>query len=684
MTRATLSVVVVGALFPLACGDPSSSGPRDSSGGDDGRASETDVLCIPGTSIACTGKSACAGNQICRDDGGGYDRCECSAAGGTTGSTGGASANTEPSGGHSVGGTDAAVGGALGTAGKVGSLGGAGMASSEGGLGGAGPDSGGARSDGGSTGVGEGGTAGSVPECLTDAQCPADTACREYACKDHHCVATEQPSGADLPLAAQVDGDCKVKECNGVGGIRTAADDSDSPDPDANTCTLETCNGGKIVSVPLLNDPCGASGEKFCGADGACVTCVTDVQCPVGNACQARICSGGECSFNPSWLPDWNKCTTESCDPVTGKISHAPLHDCWQPIGTQGAPIARSQHVAVWTGSTMIVMRGSVAPGDPTKTGGVYDPVTNTWEATWTLDAPPAGWGGNATWYGGKMVLTGGYYFASGANLLRGARIYDHASLSWSEMSGVGSTGAVPLGVNGTVAVVNGWLVQWGGWPTEAWRFPTLTTGNSGSAVAAAPFVRARHSAVAIGKEMFVYGGVVSNVAQYAEGGHKYDIIKDTWAPIASEKPPLYPWRADHVAVAIGNKMLIWGGVTSTTSAFANETLTSTGDIYDPSLDSWTRMTMINAPVARNLAPFVWTGTHLIVWGGAVVSPDGQTTGTGGIYNPATDTWAATTSVNAPLGRKYHTAVWTGEAMLVWGGAGQNVGWLGDGALYYP
>jgi hypothetical protein len=647
------------------------------------------VLCIPGASVSCTGADACVGHQICRDDGRAFERCECAAAGGLTGGSGGTTGSVDGGGNSPVGDAGAAgdpgLGGHSGSGGTPGGTPGgtSGSAGMEGGVGGhtqTTPGGAGGDSDG-SAGNDQGGAGGLEPECTEASHCPASTACRAYACIQQRCVAMEQAVGTELPPAEQIDGDCKVKECTGVGGIRTVADDSDSPDPDDNGCTLEACDAGQIVSIPLPGDPCGSNGEKYCDGAGACVTCNADAQCPVGDACQARVCSGGECGFNPNWTPDWNKCTTESCNPLTGQISHTALHDCWQAIGTEDAPTARYDHVAVWTGTKMIVMRGNVSPGDGTNTGGVYDPVTNTWEATWTLDAPTRGWGGDATWYGGKMVITGGWAFGPGANLLSGAWAYDHPSLSWSKMSGPAGE---PMGVEGTATIVDGWLVQWGGWPTAARRFSTLATGITGSDMAAAPFVRARHSAVAIGNEMFVYGGAVSNVAMYAEGGHKYNVATDSWTLIASEKPPLYPWRADHVAVAFDKKMLVWGGVMATASAFGNEALTNTGSIYDSELNTWSRMTMTNAPQARNRAPFVWTGTRVIVWGGAIVSMDGQPSGTGGVYEPGTDTWVTITSANAPLARKSHTAVWTGEAMLIWGGDGKNTGWLRDGALYYP
>jgi len=54
----------------------------------------------------------------------------------------------------------------------------------------------------------------------------------------------------------------------------------------------------------------------------------------------------------------------------------------------------------------------------------------------------------------------------------------------------------------------------------------------------------------------------------------------------------------------------------------------------------------------------------MVVWGGS----DGPFVETGGVYDPATDTWMPTTTTNAPSSRYLHTAVWTGTQMIVWGG----------------
>src|SRR5947208_15433879 len=83
---------------------------------------------------------------------------------------------------------------------------------------------------------------------------------------------------------------------------------------------------------------------------------------------------------------------------------------------------------------------------------------------------------------------------------------------------------------------------------------------------------------------------------------------------------------------------------------------------------------------AEHITPAVWTGTEMIVWGG---SDDANHLNTGGRYNPANDSWMATSTTNAPDARRFHTAVWTGSEMIVWGGWGWN-GLFNTGGNYNP
>src|SRR5437660_12331793 len=96
----------------------------------------------------------------------------------------------------------------------------------------------------------------------------------------------------------------------------------------------------------------------------------------------------------------------------------------------------------------------------------------------------------------------------------------------------------------------------------------------------------------------------------------------------------------------------------------------SGGCYYAEPLSSPTRgssdlTSLINAPAGRTYHSAVWTGSEMIVWGGVDVSGYFNT---GGRYHPTTDSWTATSLTNAPAARQYHTAVWTGSEMIVWGG----------------
>jgi len=58
----------------------------------------------------------------------------------------------------------------------------------------------------------------------------------------------------------------------------------------------------------------------------------------------------------------------------------------------------------------------------------------------------------------------------------------------------------------------------------------------------------------------------------------------------------------------------------------------------------------------------------MIIWGGQDSS---NFFNTGGRYNPSTDSWRSTSTINVPEGRTFHIAVWSDSEMLIWGGIGE-------------
>jgi N-acetylneuraminic acid mutarotase len=100
--------------------------------------------------------------------------------------------------------------------------------------------------------------------------------------------------------------------------------------------------------------------------------------------------------------------------------------------------------------------------------------------------------------------------------------------------------------------------------------------------------------------------------------------------------------------------------------------------------DTWDAGLVDGAPSPRSGHTAVWTGNVMIVWGGYVSDGvDGYFLNTGARYDPVTDSWAPTSTTGAPSGRTGHAAVWTGSVVVIWGGENKTA-YPNHGARYDP
>lgn len=347
-----------------------------------------------------------------------------------------------------------------------------------------------------------------------------------------------------------------------------------------------------------------------------------------------------------------------------------PTTDSWAATSTVDAPVGRYDHAAVWTGSRMLIWGGDSSPAF-LNSGGLYDPATNSWTATTIAGAPTPRFVHTAVWTGDRMLVWGGQ--VTDQNVTNTGGRYDPAADSWTATST--STAGEPSPRSSHTAVWTGsWMLVWGGHGggssvvDTGGRYDPATDSWGAISTVDAPPPRFYHSAIWTGSQMLIWGGVG---ADYFDSGGRYDPVSDMWEATSTQGAPSP--RQWHSAVWTGDRMLIWGGTDDPFFDWFNS-----GGRYDPETDSWTAISTVNAPSPRHLHTAVWTGNRMLVWGGH----DGAVAGTGGRYDPATDSWSATSTVNAPSPRTWQKGVWTGSEMLIWGGTGG--GFQNTGGRYDP
>jgi N-acetylneuraminic acid mutarotase len=216
-------------------------------------------------------------------------------------------------------------------------------------------------------------------------------------------------------------------------------------------------------------------------------------------------------------------------------------------------------------------------------------------------------------------------------------------------------------------------MIVWGGaygWLNTGGRYDPATNSWAPTSTFGAPEGRTAHTAVWAGDRMIVWGGYTytGGYGMFGTGG-RYDPVADSWMPTYSPGAP--EGRGDHTAVWTGNEMIVWGGGYWTGGDGLYIEPVVTGGRYNPAIDSWTPTPTVNVPDARFGHTAVWTGDYMVVWGGG---GEFDSYNTGGRYYPVGDVWGSTSLAGAPSARSSHTAVWTGDEMIVWGGGNSDTG----------
>jgi N-acetylneuraminic acid mutarotase len=340
----------------------------------------------------------------------------------------------------------------------------------------------------------------------------------------------------------------------------------------------------------------------------------------------------------------------------------------WRKV--PAAPVAgRFGHAATWTGREMVVWGGQADYEAPLgNDGAAYDPAAGTWRV---LSAAPLSGRVEpvAAWTGHEVIIWGGLS-DEGANLVDGA-LWDPTTNSWRRVPDS------PLGPREGAAVV--WagdrLAVWGGLDGDGIEHADGAAFDpvAGRWVSMAPAPltgRAYAQAAWTGTRLIVSGGIRSDQDKDLTDGAAWDPAAGTWRRIAAQSEGASCSGRESCGFAwTGTRVLFPASATA----------------YDPAADAW--LAMSSFPGGEMVGwlgqATVWTGTRLIAWGGATDDGESAAAGpAGAVYDPVANRWKALEKAPAAR-RREHTAVWTGDEMIVWGGLTGDAG-LADGVTYRP
>jgi N-acetylneuraminic acid mutarotase len=355
--------------------------------------------------------------------------------------------------------------------------------------------------------------------------------------------------------------------------------------------------------------------------------------------------------------------------------SDAPgVAETWRILPQARIGEATQAFTGVWTGRRMIVFGGVTVTREGTRTyaGASYDPATDSWSRVPDLlSGNPYGY--VSVWTRKEMVAVSAL----------GSYALDPQTDRWRRLPDGG-------GFGGVLAWTGRELIAWGGGccgEASSAGFAYRPTTNRWRTLARSPLAPSQTPiGVWTGRELVILvTGIELDVPKryppsFARAA-AYEPRTNTWRRIAPVPDRYFSWDGAS-ATWDGREVLVVGGTLATRKGISAG-LARVPLAYNPRTNRWRRL----APMSTGRAHFaaVWTGTQLLVWGGRTTTKDPHRRPSRGLaYSPATNRWSQLPQ--APLrGRDDPVGVWTGKAMIVWGGTGlPGYRSFTDGAAFAP
>jgi hypothetical protein len=333
----------------------------------------------------------------------------------------------------------------------------------------------------------------------------------------------------------------------------------------------------------------------------------------------------------------------------------------WAPLPTADAPSGRYDHTCTWNGTALYCWGGRASYYGVYGDGAAYLPSTNTWKAMSNSSAPAGRALHTAVLAGEGIAYWGGQYYDTSTKYRNSGAIYYPATDTWS--AAMGTTGAPSARGQHTAVWTGTQMIVWGGYGgtylQDGGRYTPAT--NSWSPLFQGLTARSDHTAVWTGTYMVVWGGGNGTVV-FADGA-VYDPKMDQWSPLPAV-PASFAGRRQHTAVWTGDEMIIYGGNSTAGSTAALKSAAA----FSFAKGTWRLIDTSSLIVGQMLHAAAWTGSRMIVWGG--VDTTSQYSAAGSVYDLASDKWIGMEVQDAPAPRslRQSAGAWVDTAFVVFGG----------------
>jgi hypothetical protein len=241
-----------------------------------------------------------------------------------------------------------------------------------------------------------------------------------------------------------------------------------------------------------------------------------------------------------------------------------PSTNIWTALPITNAPSPRGDYSMVWDASRVIIWGGASGATD-LNTGAMYNPSTNTWTTMNTSGAPTVRRRHTAVWNNvdGRMIIWGGLIGAGSGGLNTGG-LFNPVSNTWT--GATNTTGAPAIRYDHTAVWTGTEMIIFGG-QTNAPLF--LATGgkynpstNSWTPTnLSCAFPVYDHTAVWTGTTMLVTGGAYNYTGPILTSGnsHSYNPLTDLWTGAGYFS--FTGGKEQHYSFLANNMILIWGGL---------------------------------------------------------------------------------------------------------------------------